>query len=244
MAYIMKRRADVLLFEKGLVRSRRIAADLIIGEKVRVAGELVRKPSQEFPLDTVFEILEAPRFVGRGGEKLHSALDMFAVDVSGLVCLDIGASTGGATDCLVQKGAQKVYAVDVGKNQLAESLRKNPSIISLEETDIRDLASLPEKVDLVFIDVSFISLSHIVPVLERFLVPHGQVIALIKPQFEVGRADLPRDGVVKDEVVRKKALFGVKEVFLQYGFDIQKEMDCPVIGQSGNQEFLILAQKV
>jgi 23S rRNA (cytidine1920-2'-O)/16S rRNA (cytidine1409-2'-O)-methyltransferase len=215
----MKNRADVLLVLKKRVRSRRVAADLILAGKVSIAGVLVKKPSQEFPFETDFSVQDVPRFVGRGGDKFQAALEKFKVDPKGLLCLDIGASTGGATDCLLQNGAKKVYAVDVGTGQLASSLYNHLGIVSLEGTDIRSLVSLPEKVDCI-------------------------VIALVKPQFEVGREHLPKDGVVKNDDVRREALEKVKRIFVTESFSIEGEMECPVVGQSGNREFLLLTRYV
>ena len=177
-------RLDTLMAEKKLVRSRSVATDLIKNNLVKVNGVIINKPAKDFPTETIIEILELPKYVGRGGLKLEKALEEFEISPNGLVVLDVGSSTGGFTDCLLQKGAKKVYAVDVGTDQLSETLKKSPRIVSMEKTDIRNIKTLPEKPDLAVIDASFISLELILENVASLLKENGKIIALIKPQFE------------------------------------------------------------
>ncbi len=234
----MKERIDQLLLAKGMVKSRNQAQSLIEQGSVLVDGKKVEKSSLKVSSESHIEITEIIPFVSRAGQKLTYALQEFHIDVKNLTALDIGSSTGGFTDCLIQHGANKVYAVDVGSNQLDPSLRENKQIIVMEQTDIRN-AKISEKVDIITIDVSFISLTYILPVLQNFLERNGKIIALIKPQFEVGKENIDKKGIVKDESLRQKAIENIKKVSLELGFTVHHVIESPITGSTGNVEYLI-----
>jgi 23S rRNA (cytidine1920-2'-O)/16S rRNA (cytidine1409-2'-O)-methyltransferase len=234
----MKERLDILLTNLGLVKSRTAAVTLIKQGSVLVDGLKIEKPSTKVSPAAKIELTENLPFVSRAGQKLAHALEYFKINVTDLVALDIGSSTGGFTDCLLQNNIKKVYAVDVGTEQLDQSLRGNPKVIVMEQTDIRD-ANIPEKVDLIVIDVSFISLSHVFPVLQNFLGERGQVIALIKPQFEVGRENIDKKGIVTDEKLREKVIENIKELSQKFNFTVQGVIESPITGSTGNVEYLI-----
>ena len=207
-----------------------------------VGGKIVTKPSKEVSEDNEVEILKEPEFVSRGGLKLDGALKLFFIDVKDLVCLDVGASTGGFTDCLLKRGAKKVYAVDVGTAQLANSLKNDPRVVSLENTDIREVkpADFAEKIDLVVCDVSFISLRHIFPAAAA-LCERG--VFLVKPQFELDKKALSKSGVVKDAAKRKKAFESVCGYAKEAGFEVVNSAESPIKGGDGNTEYLIYLEK-
>jgi 23S rRNA (cytidine1920-2'-O)/16S rRNA (cytidine1409-2'-O)-methyltransferase len=207
---------------------------------------LCTKQSQEVEEKDVLEVTESTLYVGRGGIKLEYALREFKIPVSGAVCLDIGASTGGFTQCLLQHGASLVYAVDVGTAQLDSTLLADKRVVSIEQTDIRDIKVLPKKVDVVVIDVSFISLSHIVPLLSRFVHEGSHVCALVKPQFELGKEHIGKNGIVKDESVYPLLLPKVQRLFEVHGYTKCQIIDSPIRGGEGNKEFFIhcIAPKV
>jgi len=247
-----KVRLDVLLVERGLAESRAKAQALIMAGQVRVADQVALKPATPVSADSVLTVDAGPRFVSRGGEKLDAALEAFDIDVTGLICADVGASTGGFTDCLLQRGAAKVYSIDVGKGILHWKLRNDPRVVVMEETNARFVESLPEQVSLVTVDASFISLKILLPVLKKWLFPlssfsdeaqtkeeRSNVIALIKPQFEAGRKDVARgDGVIRDPEIHKQVLVDVLS-FAQYeGFQIRGLIKSPLLGPKGNAEFL------
>jgi len=193
----------------------------------------------------VLELIARAPFVSRGGEKLAGALDAFALDPAGLVCLDVGASTGGFTDCLLQRGARRVYALDVGRGQLAESLRVDPRVVSLERTHARRLdpadpepIALPERVQLVVIDVSFISLTRVLRGVVAWLAPRGDVVALVKPQFEATPREVP-GGVVRDPAVWRAALDRVRAHATEVGLEVRGEVESPLVGPAGNHEFFL-----
>ena len=234
-----KERLDILLFKKGLVDSRKIASDLIKEGKVFVSGEKVTKASKEFFNDVNIEITELPKFVGRAGLKLEKALDTFNISVLDKVALDVGSSTGGFTDCLLQRGVKKVYAVDVGTDQLRQELKNDTRVVSMEQTDIRNVESLGDKADLVVIDVSFISLKLILPSILKFLKDNGEIIALVKPQFEVGKDNIGKGGIVKDEKDRMDVLEKIKKLSLDLGLKVLGEIDSPIKGGDGNIEYLL-----
>ncbi|AEH44641.1 hemolysin A [Thermodesulfatator indicus DSM 15286] len=241
-----KERLDKLLVKRGLVESREKAQAMIMAGQVYVNGERVDKAGHKVPVEADIQIKGRLPFVSRGGLKLAHALTHFGLNVKGLVCADIGASTGGFTDCLLQAGAQKVYAIDVGKGQLHYKLRSDPRVVVFEEVNARYLTEkdLPEPVDLITIDVSFISLTKILPAALRILKPGGKIVALIKPQFEVGRNKVGRGGVVRDPALHQEAIkkiedFATKELNLKsYGV-----IESPILGPAGNKEFLILLAK-
>ncbi|MDD4803883.1 MAG: TlyA family RNA methyltransferase [Candidatus Pacebacteria bacterium] len=234
-----KERLDVLIFKKGLVDSRKIASDLIKEGKVFVSGEKVTKASKEFSDNVEIEITELPKFVGRAGLKLEKTLDTFNINVTDKVALDVGSSTGGFTDCLLQRSARKVYAVDVGTDQLRGELKNNPRVISMEQTDIRSIGSLPEKVDLIVIDVSFISLELVLPSVLKFLKDGGKIVTLVKPQFEVGKDNLGKGGIVKDDTARFAVLEKIKNLSLKLGLKVLGEIESPIKGGDGNTEYLL-----
>lgn len=240
----MKKRLDILLTEKGLAKSRTAAAALIKEGSVAVNGTQITKPSElceETDVITVSEDSALTKYVGRGGLKLETALEAFGISPRGCVCLDIGASTGGFTDCMLQNGAEKVYAVDVGTSQLAEKLRTDSRVISLENLDIRlaDEARIPEKAGFIAADVSFISLKQIIPAIPRFAAEKAVCALLIKPQFELGRVKLGKSGVVKDPKLQKKAADEVCEFAAQLGFTDIRTVPSKITGGDGNREFLM-----
>ncbi len=237
-------RLDIYLTNNGLVESRTKASRLITAGKVLVNGLICKKSNTLIHKTDSITITESMLYVSRGGEKLAHALDMFDIDPSNSIVLDIGASTGGFSDCLLQKNAQLIYAVDVGSDQLHKSLRNNPKIINLEKTDIRKLESLPKKADLITIDVSFISLSHILSSLPRFLAhPESPIISLLKPQFETQRHNLNKHGVVKNTILLKEIIENAIERIETSGFFIEKMIESPILGKEGNREFLVLIRQ-
>ena len=238
-------RLDQLIVDRGLAESRSRAQALLIGGRVRVgAGDearLDRKPGDQVDPETAIEVASPEPYVSRGGHKLAAALDAFRVDPSGRVCLDVGASTGGFTDVLLQRGARRVYAVDVGRGQLAEALRRDSRVVSMERTNARTLtpASLPEPVTLASVDVAFISLRLVLePIISTFDVGGGDLIPLVKPQFEAGRAEV-RDGVVRDPAVHRRVLGDVVEAALVAGLEPVDAVASPILGPEGNREFLL-----
>ena len=248
-----KVRLDVLLFERGLAESRAKAQALIMAGQVRVNGQTALKAATAIEPDSTLTIDSGPRFVSRGGEKLDAALEAFRVDVMGLICADVGASTGGFTDCLLQRGAEKIYAIDVGKGILHWKLRNDPRIIVMEETNARFVESLPEAISLATIDASFISLKILLPVVKKWFMPsplhpspggrgvgsEGGIIALIKPQFEAGKKDVARgDGVIRDTQIHRQVLLDVLTFAQAEGFSVRGLIRSPLLGPKGNTEFL------
>lgn len=236
-----KTRLDLALVEQGLAESRSLAQRLVMAGQVRVNGQVVIKPATNIAPDARLELVSGPRFVSRGGEKLEAALQSFHVMVQGKVCADVGSSTGGFTDCLLQNGAQKVVAIDVGRGILDWKLRQDPRVVVMEETNARFVERLPEPVELVTIDASFISLKILLPVVKGwFLAGRGQVVALIKPQFEAGRSEVSRGkGVVRDPQVHRQVLQEVLSAALEEGFATRGLMRSPLLGPKGNTEFLV-----
>ena len=239
-----KERLDKLLVEKGLVKSRERAKALIMAGKVTVNGQVVDKAGASVPVDSVIEVKgEDIPYVSRGGLKLETAINEFGLDVKDFTCLDVGASTGGFTDCLLQHGAKKVYAVDVGKGQLDWKLRNDPRVISIEQFNARYLTDreIPEKVDLIVIDVSFISLTKILPVVKQFLKPEGKIVALIKPQFELTKKEVDKGkGVIKDPELHKKAIEKILYFAREIGLYPENLTLSKPRGPKGNKEFLVL----
>ena len=248
-----KVRLDVLLVERGLAESRAKAQAMIMAGQVRVSDQVALKPATAVAADSVLTVDSGPRFVSRGGEKLDAALEAFEIEVSGLICADVGASTGGFTDCLLQSGAAKVYAIDVGKGILHWKLRNDPRVVVMEETNARFVESLPEGISLVTIDASFISLKILLPVIKKWLFPlssfssegktkeeRSNIVALIKPQFEAGRKDVSRgDGVIRDPEIHKQVLLDVLGFAQKEGFNIRGLVRSPLLGPKGNREFLV-----
>ncbi len=241
---INKVRIDLLLVDRGLVESRERGQAMILAGQVLVNGEKQDKAGSRVPEDADIRILgEQLRYVSRGGLKLEAALREYAVDVHGKTALDVGASTGGFTDCLLRHGAGKVYAVDVGYGQIAWKLRQDPRVIIIERVNIRhiDPALIPEPIDIAVIDVSFISLQKVVPSVLQFLKPGAEIIALIKPQFEVGKGQVGKGGIVRDEGARADAVEKVAAFFREKGLEVKGVVPSPITGQDGNLEFLIHA---
>jgi len=232
-------RLDVLLVERGLAPSRERAQALILEGAVRVGGESRAKPGQPVALDVPIELVGgAMPFVSRGGLKLQRALQAFAVDPNGKVCLDVGASTGGFTDALLQAGAARVYAVDVGYGQLDWKLRQDPRVAVLEKTNIRNLTELPERPALAVIDVSFISLTKVLEPVSRLIDEQADLIALVKPQFEAGPKAAPK-GVVRDPEVHRRVLHEVLAHARGLGWQARGLVASPILGPAGNREFLL-----
>lgn len=239
-----KVRLDRLLFDRAVVESREKGQALIFAGQVLVNGQKIDKAGTLVPGDAEIRILgEQSPFVGRGGLKLDAALRAFAIDVNGKTAVDVGASTGGFTDCLLQRGAAKVYAVDVGYGQMAWKLRQDPRVVVIERTNIREMAPslIPERAGIAVIDVSFISLDKVVPAVIQFLEPDGMIVALIKPQFEAGKDQVGKGGIVRDEAARSGAVEKVRELFERSGFAVRGVIPSPITGQDGNVEFLIYA---
>jgi 23S rRNA (cytidine1920-2'-O)/16S rRNA (cytidine1409-2'-O)-methyltransferase len=247
-----KIRLDLLLVERGLAESRAKSQALIMAGQVRVEGQVELKASRSVLPDVELDLDLGPRFVSRGGEKLEAALTHFRISVKGLICADVGSSTGGFTDCLLQHGAQKVYAIDVGKGILHWKLRSDPRLVVMEETNARHVAKLPEPIGLVTIDASFISLKILLPVVRGWFPfssgSHAEgvnttnvriAIALIKPQFEAGRKETARNkGVIRDPEVHKAVLTDVLKFAQDQGFGVRGLMRSPLLGPKGNVEFL------
>jgi 23S rRNA (cytidine1920-2'-O)/16S rRNA (cytidine1409-2'-O)-methyltransferase len=238
-----KERVDVLLVEQGLVESRSMAQRLIMAGQVRADGQRVHKASQRFGRESELIISELPRYVSRGGEKLEAALVAFSIEVDGAVCADVGSSTGGFTDCLLQHGAARVYAIDVGKGQLHWSLRGDPRVELMEGVNARHLNSLPEGVRIVTIDAAFISLKLLLPQAVRWLSSSGDVIALVKPQFEAGIQHVGKGGIVRDRAVHEKVLDEVIHSASREGFGSIGLIRSPIKGAKGNIEFLLWLRK-
>jgi 23S rRNA (cytidine1920-2'-O)/16S rRNA (cytidine1409-2'-O)-methyltransferase len=238
----MKPRLDRLLVERGLAASREKAQALIMAGEVLVDGRKAEKPGQPVAVECRLEVLARPPFVGRGGLKLDAALDHFAIRVTGRVCLDIGASTGGFTDCLLQRGAARVHAVDVGSGQLDWKIRNDPRVVVHEKLNARYLRGedIGEVVSLAVYDVSFISVTLILPAAMPLLQPGGEMVILVKPQFEVGKGQVGRGGIVREPELQEAACRRVSEAARQLGFETSI-MESPILGAEGNREFLLYA---
>lgn len=236
-------RLDQALVAQGLVPSRQRAQAMVRAGLVRVAGEVADRPDQLVNPDVSIDLEGAKRYVSRGGEKLEAALETFGLDPSSRVCLDVGASTGGFTDVLLQRGASRVIAVDVGYGQLDFRLRQDPRVIVLERINIRHLERLPVPVDLAVIDVSFISLRLVLPRVRELLSPPGDVVALVKPQFEVGKGAVGKGGVVRNPDQHRQVLTELRHFAEEIGYTIAGEIPSPVLGAKGNREFLLYLRR-
>jgi 23S rRNA (cytidine1920-2'-O)/16S rRNA (cytidine1409-2'-O)-methyltransferase len=232
-------RLDQALVAQGLVPSRHRAQAMVRAGLVRVAGAVADRPDQMVDPSVSLGLEHAKAYVSRGGDKLEAALDAFDVDPAGRVCLDVGASTGGFTDILLQRGAARVIAVDVGYGQLAWSLRQDPRVIVLERVNIRHLDRLPIPADLAVIDVSFISLRLVLPRVRELLSPPGEVVALVKPQFEVGKGAVGKGGVVRDPEQHRRVLSELRRFAEESGYDVVAEIPSPILGAKGNREFFL-----
>ncbi len=233
-----KERLDLLIVERGLARSRSVAQRLIYAGEVRVNGALVDKPGTQVFSNAEIVLAAKPPFVSRGGEKLAAALTRFPISVVDKVAADIGASTGGFTDCLLQQGVRRVYAIDVGYGQLAWSLRQDERVVVMERVNARYLETLPELVDLIVSDVAFISLRLIYATAVAWLKPAGVVVSLIKPQFEAGPENVGKGGVVRDPAVHRAVLEDVTSAMAALGLTLLGLMASPLVGPAGNVEFL------
>ena len=238
----VKTRLDLLVIEKGLAETRQRAQALIMAGKILVDQAVVDKPGVKVPSGACLAVKGDPMaYVSRGGLKLEAALDALHFSPEGMTCMDVGASTGGFTDCLLQRGALKVYAVDVGYGQLAWKLRQDKRVVAIERTNIRNMAPdiLDGPVDLITIDVSFISLRIVVPAVLHFLKADGIILALIKPQFEVGKGNVGKGGVIRDPLVHERVIDALKDDFTHLGLQCGPVIPSPVLGPKGNQEFII-----
>lgn len=233
-----KQRLDLLVVDRGLAVSRSQAQRLIYAGEVLVDGQIVDKPGTPVPISASIEAKAKPRYVSRGGEKLEAALARFPVGVEGVVVADVGASTGGFTDCLLQHGARKVYAIDVGYGQLAWTLRQDARVVVMERVNARYLDRLPEPIGLIVSDVSFISLRLIYATAVNWLAPTGEVVSLIKPQFEAGPRYVGKGGVVRDPEVHRQVLVEVARTMGALGLGLNGLMASPLVGPAGNVEFL------
>jgi 23S rRNA (cytidine1920-2'-O)/16S rRNA (cytidine1409-2'-O)-methyltransferase len=238
----MKTRLDRLLVERGLAESREKAQALIMAGEVLVNGQKASKPGHTVSDDAAVEVLARPRYVSRGGLKLAGALQHFAIDVAGKVCLDIGSSTGGFTDALLQAGAARVHCVDVGVGQLAWSIRTDPRVVLHEGINARELSfdQIGERADVITCDVSFISVTLILPAAVPLLRSGGQMVILIKPQFEVGKGQVGKGGIVREPALHQAACRRVEQAVQEFGFETEI-MDSPILGAEGNKEFLLYA---
>lgn len=240
-ARILRERLDRLLVSQGLAVSREIAARTVLAGGVLVDGIVVDKPAKLVSLHSRIDVEKPAPFVSRSGEKLAAALNPFSIDPTGSICLDVGCSTGGFTDCLLQRGARLIYAVDVGYGQIDWKLRQDPRVILFERTNIRymDRSLIRETIDLAVIDVSFISLTLVLPSVVRFLRDGACVVALVKPQFEVGKGQVGAGGIVRDDLQRRAMTQKVIDCAADLGLVAHGSLDSPVKGRKGNREILV-----
>jgi len=242
-----KRRIDLLLVERKLAPTRAQAQALVLAGKVFTGDRRIDKAGTELDPNVELIVREPERFVSRGGHKLEGALDTLACKVEGAICADVGASTGGFTDCLLQRGASKVYAIDVGHGQLAHKLAVDPRVLVMDRSNARHLTpdAFPDRLDLVVVDASFISLEKLLPAITSWLTPGARLLAMIKPQFEVGRDEARKTrGVIRDQTVRSAAIEHVLAAIRQSGFEVEGGADSDVPGPKGNVEYFVLATRV
>jgi 23S rRNA (cytidine1920-2'-O)/16S rRNA (cytidine1409-2'-O)-methyltransferase len=240
---VAKRRIDSLLVAEGLVASRAKAQALIMAGEVTVDGRLVTRPGTLIEEGAAIVISEPPPFVSRGGIKLDHALDEFRLDVRGKVAADIGASTGGFTDCLLKRGASRVYAIDVGYGQLDYRLRQDPRVVVMERVNARYPISLPEKVDLATIDLSFISVTKVIPSVAQILKEDGYLVVLVKPQFESRKGEVGKGGIIKDPQLHAAILGRFIVWVVDNGFRLKGLIVSPILGTEGNKEFFVLLKR-
>ncbi|MBT7737064.1 TlyA family RNA methyltransferase [Candidatus Peregrinibacteria bacterium] len=234
----MKQRLDELLVKKGLAKTRSQAKLLIKEGAVLINDVIAKKPSTASDETDEIIVTKEDSYVSRGAYKLKGAIEKFQIDTQEKVIADVGASTGGFTDYLLQNGAEKIYAIDVGTGQLDTKIKHDSRVINMENTNIRDLNELPEKVDLAVIDLSYISLKLALPNVKNFLKPEGQIVALIKPQFEAGKGNVPKDGVIKDKEVIKEVIKSLEDWCGENGLIIKRKVPSQITGKTGNQEYL------
>lgn len=238
----MKKRLDILMLDKKLVTSRNDAQKLIEGGRVKVNGILIIKNNFQADEDDNIEADDANVFVARSGAKLQEAINQFDIKIKDFVCLDVGASTGGFTECLLNNGAKKIYSVDVGSDQLDEKLKEDERVINLERTDIRNLKGLGELVDLIVVDVSFISILKIIPFLKKFLKKEGRIVLLIKPQYEI-KDNKNKKGKVKNDGLVEEVIEGIKEAIKKEEYNVLGVIESPILGKKGgNKEYLIYCE--
>ena len=238
----MEERLDKILIQRGLISTRVRAEKMILETGVKVGGKLINKPGKKFPLDVEIEMLaEEIPWVSRGAFKLIHGLDFWNLSVAGLTAMDLGASTGGFTEVLLSRDIEKVYCVDVGTNQLHPSIKSNDKVIDISKTHIRELTKhqVTELVDLVVIDVSFISLEKVLPFVHPFLKDGGQIITLVKPQFEVGKENISKGGIVKNTLLYPTVIENIKKVSERCNLEYRGHIDSPILGGDGNKEFLM-----
>lgn len=236
-------RLDILLHQRNLAPSREKARGMIMAGEVSVNGVMVDKPGTKVTLTAEITLKVKPRFVSRGGEKLEGAFQHFSISAEGKICADVGASTGGFTDCLLQMGASRVYAIDVGYGILDASLRNDSRVVVMERTNARHLEALAEPVSLVVADASFISLKLLLPTMAKWLVPQSDIITLIKPQFEAGKKEVDKgNGVIRDPRIHQRVLVDVLTFAHELGFKLAGLRRSPLIGPAGNIEFLAWLQ--
>jgi 23S rRNA (cytidine1920-2'-O)/16S rRNA (cytidine1409-2'-O)-methyltransferase len=241
---VAKRRIDSLLVERGLAESRAKAQALVMAGEVKVGGTKVTKAGTPVAEDAQISVLQPPPFVSRGGIKLDHALDQFELDVSSKVAADIGASTGGFTDCLLQREAKRVYAIDVGYGQLDYRLRQDKRVVVMERVNARYPISLPEKVDLVTVDLSFISVEKVIPSVVQLLRDEGYLVVLLKPQFEARRSEVGKGGVIRKPLVHARVLGRFIAWVAGHGFRLGGMVASPILGAEGNMEFFLLLRLI
>lgn len=234
-----KQRLDALLVERGLASGRDRARALVLAREVTVDGRLALRPAEPVAPDAAIEVKRGPRFVSRGGDKLDHALERSGIVVDGLRCLDVGASTGGFTDCLLQRGAERVVAVDVAYGELASKVRDDERVEVVERTNARDLVPLDPPADLGVMDVSFISAATVLPALARSIRPGGDLLVLVKPQFEAGREQVGKGGVVRDPLVHASCIAKVALAAIEIGLRVRGVIRSPLLGPAGNREFFL-----
>jgi 23S rRNA (cytidine1920-2'-O)/16S rRNA (cytidine1409-2'-O)-methyltransferase len=245
MSKKIKKRLDAAVIERYPTLSRNQIQGFIMQGKVLVDGQPITKPGTQVAEDAdIILTAQAPKYVSRAGFKLEAALDAFEINVENAVVLDAGISTGGFTDCLLQHGVKRVYGIDVGYGQVHEKIRNDPRVVLYEKTNLRHLDSLPESVDLVTLDLSFISILKVMPAVRKLITPHGKIIALIKPQFEAEREEVCRGGIVKDPAIHQKVIDKITRGMTEFGFTLKKIIESPILGgTAGNKEFLGLFEQ-
>jgi len=234
-----KERLDLLVLEKFPQYSRQQVQSWIMQGNVSVDDKVVTKPGNSTSREAVVDlVIDEPKFVSRAGLKLEKALDHFQIDVTDLVALDAGMSTGGFADCMLQRGIKKIFGIDVGYGQAAEKIRQNPRVIVMERTNLRTLETVGELVDIVTLDLAFISVLKVMDAVERVIKPHGQLVVLVKPQFEAEKHEVGKGGIIRDPVIHEKVVQKLKSGIEERGFECIGVIDSPILGGSGNKEFL------
>jgi 23S rRNA (cytidine1920-2'-O)/16S rRNA (cytidine1409-2'-O)-methyltransferase len=240
-----KKRLDLLLHEKEPQFSRAQIQSWIMQGKISVDGKIISKPGSMVTIDSALSYdLQEPKYVSRAGFKLEKALEHFAIDVTGMIAMDAGISTGGFADCLLQYGAKKIYGIDVGYGQVHEKIRNDPRVILMERTNLRELTNLPEKVDIITLDLSFISVLKVMNAVDAVLKPRGKLVVLIKPQFEARKEEVGRGGIIKDSAVHHEVIKRVTTGIESHGYKCQGIIESPLLGAMGNKEFLVYFSRI